>query len=755
LLLNEKRVRWLERAYDGWDRIDSRPVTVGHFAASEDFPILPLTMEMQHPNVVPLLAVRRDPKGGVWAIWSHFGPAGADLIRELSIPSASVMWIAHETATALLYAREARSRPGGFRISDFDADQVRLYDDGAVRVVGFGRLKHEGPDAKEFHKLGQWTGAWLAHSTEAAVDTEHTTTVPGEAVAALSAFDEADRNPMSAGSRILTGLRSGLAGGDQELSRWLATSRTEPSSEELRQQAHQILNSGGKIEEVSTLPIESSRVEAPTSTLPPVTLAPAEMQPRPVEPPTFKGLPIPRQRVKPMLLAAALIALLVIAGFRFQRLFSFVGIGTDAQMRLESTPPGATVELDGKPLKGTTPIELNNVPVGWHRLRFSLPQFPAIQDSVLIYKSGPHRPFNYVFTRAIRMESHPPGAAVYENGRRTDANTPLVERDWPVTTPMSLVMHLEGYGSIEDCVVDPAHGTVEVKDKESWRVDWAGDTLVILGFFVRSVAVALSPQDGRLTLDDTLYVDPTGAETYPLTFGTHEIRAEAVGFDPLDSTIIINSQTPSRLDIAMSRPVRIFAIDPEQPNTDLRVLVDKLEGPSRTIFVRRFTPYTVRIPAVDFTATLRKRGYMDTTVRIPPDITALTVVMHPKPGERAEAYRLRRKPPARDEEPRRPEPEPSLAYAAEPEEFERGAWLTVRVEGDGLATLEGAEIWARPTGQQNEKMIGRTDKSGELKVQIPVGNYDLLAYLDTFSGARKRVMVRPERTRPVVIALNQ
>ena len=53
-------------------------------------------------------------------------------------------------------------RHGGFRLPDFAPDQVRLFDDGSVRVVGFGRLGLQAGAEAEFATLGQWVGDWIA-----------------------------------------------------------------------------------------------------------------------------------------------------------------------------------------------------------------------------------------------------------------------------------------------------------------------------------------------------------------------------------------------------------------------------------------------------------------------------------------------------------------------------------------------------------------------------------------------------------------
>jgi hypothetical protein len=413
---------------------------------------------------------------------------------------------------------------------------------------------------------------------------------------------------------------------------------------------------------------------------------------------------------------------------------------------LETTPPGASVFLDDTLLMGKTPLTLDDLPVGWHSVQFSKTEFPTITDSILVYKQSPHRPFHFVFTRTLILESRPPGAIVYLNGRRAPSPTPYVETEWPATQPLSLVMHLERYGSLEDCVLDPMFGTLQVKDAAAWQVAPLGDSLAIRGQFVASLAFFASPPDCRIIIDDTLEVDPTGGTSYALTYGNHRMRAQAVGFDAADSTIVVSGQTPPILPVVLTRPVRINAFDSSDPDKDLRVLVDRLEGPERTLLVRRFTPYSVRIPAVAHTVTLRKRDYLDTTIYIPPDITRVAVAMTPvRKGRGYVPPAYIESDPDRFDEPQ----EPTRTTAR------NAPWINVRVELSGDKNLAGAEIWARTAGEITEEWLGATDASGELRVQIPSGNYDLLAYLDAYSGVRKRVKVRPARNRPIVIELNR
>ena len=747
LLLVERDVRWLERSYDGWDMETQRPVTVGWFPAGEGHPILPVTTRLQHPNIISLLDVRRDEDGGVWAVWDHFGPAGADTLEEMAASSHAVTWVAHEATQALLYARGALARPGGFRIGDFGADQIRLFEDGSVRVVGFGRIAAERDDARELGQLGEWLTGWLVHSGEAEAASVEPDSVAAEVVSSATLYADADQRPQAVAPRIIAGLRAGLEGGDSELGDWVRA-LSSPWSGAATDERQRALLSEDKpdIEECLTFDALPGAEETDGAALPRVRIAPMERpagEPQPER--TSKGLPTQTVRRLPLILTAAAILLIVFGTWQFRGTSDYVGNETGHQVVLRTMPAGASVFLDDTMLIGTTPMHMDDVPSGWHQVRFATADFPTIEDSILVYKQGPHRAFEFVFTRTLRIESLPPGAIVYLNGRRALRPTPFFETHWPVTDPLALVMHLEGYGSIEDCEIDPVYGTLEVRDPAAWSVEPRGDTLVVRGMFVHSVAFFASPSDCRIHVDDTLIVDPSGGASYVLTFGPHRLRAQAVGFESLDTTLVISGQTPSILPVVLSRPVRIFSFDPRDPETDLRALVDRLEGPERTMYVRRFTPYSVRIPAVAHTVTLRKRNYLDTTVYIPPDQVLVTVAMRPTDGGRI--------PEVLPED--RPESTVPTIPAGPTPTTGGGSWLQVQVEAPGRGSLAGAEIWARSLGVIEETLLGTTDDRGQLRVRLPAGNYDLLAYLDAYSGVRKRVKVRPARNRPVVIELRR
>jgi hypothetical protein len=73
VLLAERPSPWLERAYDGWDRLRDVPITAGWFSQFEPLPVLPATIRLRHPALVGLLDLRLEEQAGTWAIWEYFG----------------------------------------------------------------------------------------------------------------------------------------------------------------------------------------------------------------------------------------------------------------------------------------------------------------------------------------------------------------------------------------------------------------------------------------------------------------------------------------------------------------------------------------------------------------------------------------------------------------------------------------------------------------------------------------------------------
>ncbi|NKB70763.1 MAG: PEGA domain-containing protein [Candidatus Latescibacteria bacterium] len=117
-------------------------------------------------------------------------------------------------------------------------------------------------------------------------------------------------------------------------------------------------------------------------------------------------------------------------------------IGT---LTLDSTPAGATVLLDGTS-QGVTPLQLERLPAGPHRLQLQLAQHTPVDTTVVVI-AGQATPLVRTLTLSpaqLHIRSQPPGATLYINGDSlglTPLNLALPPGDY------RLQLHKEGYDS--------------------------------------------------------------------------------------------------------------------------------------------------------------------------------------------------------------------------------------------------------------------------------------------------------------------
>jgi hypothetical protein len=94
---------------------------------------------------------------------------------------------------------------------------------------------------------------------------------------------------------------------------------------------------------------------------------------------------------------------------------------------LVSQPSGASVELDGRLLAGTTPLALPRASIGPHRVRLSKGGYGAVERHCEV---GPREPTLVEavlppLTHRVTVRSVPEGASVYFDGALQNGTTPL------------------------------------------------------------------------------------------------------------------------------------------------------------------------------------------------------------------------------------------------------------------------------------------------------------------------------------------
>jgi len=178
-------------------------------------------------------------------------------------------------------------------------------------------------------------------------------------------------------------------------------------------------------------------------------------------------------------------------------------------LRVESTPAGARLRLDGQPVAGVTPLELAATP-GDHQLELEHPDYQTTQRRVRV-ASGPHAGTVRIALRGglLTMRSRPLGAQVSVDGRPL-GTTPLVE----VTVPLgrhTLALSHAAHGSWRARVPFTLQETVAAEvtlGRPRWPA-WVGAAIAAVGLSVGLTAGVIAWRHVDRVNDATRY-DPTG-----------------------------------------------------------------------------------------------------------------------------------------------------------------------------------------------------------------------------------------------------
>jgi tRNA A-37 threonylcarbamoyl transferase component Bud32 len=152
--------------------------------------------------------------------------------------------------------------------------------------------------------------------------------------------------------------------------------------------------------------------------------------------PTGRHVPGSTHRVKkpgpltPRLLRAAGIAALVGigAGFGLGRLHRHAPLPAPTALLLISSPAGASVQLDGKPLKETTPTTVRGLSPGAHTVRMQRGKQAVVERQITL-GADERAVMNIVLPPAshpVEVHSAPEGGSVYLDGKLAVGETPTM-----------------------------------------------------------------------------------------------------------------------------------------------------------------------------------------------------------------------------------------------------------------------------------------------------------------------------------------
>lgn len=266
------------------------------------------------------------------------------------------------------------------------------------------------------------------------------------------------------------------------------------------------------------------------------------------------------------------------------------GPGGRGSVHLETNPPGAKIVFNNIPLNKFTPDDLLDQPTGRHLIRFELNGYMPF-DTEIDISTGQKKTFRFNLVKAwagLKVTSDPEGATVYLDGDNLGI-TPLDRTD---LTPKEgiIIVEKEGY----------------VPNTQPIRLA-AGKTQELNLFLMKQTGTAeitTSPSGATIYVDGQMIGVSSGTPTVigDLALGTHTVRAEKPGFEPIEQTFEVKFNTMQSIRLNLEgRPGGIFVLS--VPKGAAIVLNGKWTGKRTTDRVEDLAPGTYEL-------LLQLEGYM-------------------------------------------------------------------------------------------------------------------------------------------------
>jgi len=399
-------------------------------------------------------------------------------------------------------------------------------------------------------------------------------------------------------------------------------------------------------------------------------------------------------------------------------------------IRIVSFPPNAQISLDDKMLPQTTPLAINKISPGVHKLILSLPRFDPIVRSIQVPARGQavvegeaapkeNQPYVFRFKTTLELSSKPTSAEVYLNGIKYTQTTPC-RVVWEVGTPLQIEMDRPGFARLTGFTFNTLEGVESIEDRRLWRfqrIEQNREHFSVEGVFAKAIVVTSTPPNAEIYLDGS--DRPVGVTGFTnrllLTLGTHTISLRKKDFLPKTFTIQLDEKSPEQYSETLSRVVRILARDAGGGREiDLGATVLQMVYENKTTRLKATTPCEFTLLPYKYTVQLRKDGYRDLALTIPP--TGAVVI-------------------------------------ARMERIQVGIEVLVIDEATG-EPLQDVEIRCRAlVADGREINIGDTDDTGVSTRTLPPGEYRLTARKAGYGDLSKNFTLSPKGKNRVIFKM--
>ncbi len=303
-------------------------------------------------------------------------------------------------------------------------------------------------------------------------------------------------------------------------------------------------------------------------------------------------------------------------------------------IKIVSFPAGAQVYLDDEPLPKTTPLAIEKISPGVHKLTLTLPRFEPIVRSIQVPSQGgitvaeeqqpeTDQPYVFRFKTILEITSEPQGAEVFLNGVKYTQTTPCRVLYDVTTEPLSMELRKEGLMTLAGFALNTIEGSETIEDRRLWkfeRIEGQREHFTIAGTFVKPVTISSTPSLAEIYVDGD--ANPVGLTGYAtellLTIGKHTITLQKENSLPRTFALAVDENSPSEYHETLSRLVRIFAKNANSASDDdLKAQVTEIIYNGRSTKVKATTPCELTLLPFTYKVVLSKAGLADYLLTIP------------------------------------------------------------------------------------------------------------------------------------------
>jgi serine/threonine protein kinase/5-hydroxyisourate hydrolase-like protein (transthyretin family) len=341
--------------------------------------------------------------------------------------------------------------------------------------------------------------------------------------------------------------------------------------------------------------------------------------------------------------------------FSLDTMFRVTGVGKQIYnyifppaIKIVSYPEGARIYLDDDLIEGETPLSIQKISPGVHKLRLVKAGFPAIVKSITVPEKGEIKveggqktagsdAYVFRFMTRIEIQSNPAAATVIINNTRLSQTTPC-ELQWEAGKPLSIELEKEGFQRLSGFSFNLADLEKENTENRFWKVTKQNHQkdvkYIVQGLFRKLVQVHSSPAGASIYIDDD--VKPAGItgskSIIHLTLGEHLITVKLNGFIQKSVTLNVSETSVPRVSFIFQRPVKFQSRSAHaMEGSDLGATLVYLKQNGTQKNFNQATPFELTLDAVSYQALFRKSGYDDALITISP--AQKTVVVPMKSGE--------------------------------------------------------------------------------------------------------------------------